>query len=151
MAIIKTDDECQQTELEIREQRQLYEECVEQFQENGRSAADIESTLAPNLCVIQQLEEAVAYYKRLKSGQIGQHANIGLFLIAARIAAGDSPEELAARLEMPVAAFKRLEYNEYYGEDMMMVNRVLEVLGVLVEGQVTGNKRELASAEWSTR
>jgi len=103
------------------------------LEELGLSAEEVERGMQPTVSFHAQLVEEVAWYERVKSGDvetIRRLTAIGRLLIALRIAMGFTQQELAERLGIDQSQVSRDERNEYHGITFERAQRILDALGV---------------------
>jgi ribosome-binding protein aMBF1 (putative translation factor) len=106
-------------------------------------ADQIELAMEPILSFHAQLKEEVEWYERVKRrdfGVIRQLTEVGLLLVALRIANGVSQSELAKRLGVDVSQVSRDERNDYHGISIDRAERVVQALGEELEISV-GRRR----------
>lgn len=89
----------------------------------------------------QELREQLAEYEALHSGRIdvlelGSLAELPEALIRARIAAGLTQKELAARLGLKEQQIQRYEATRYAGASLGRIQAVAEALGIRARGQI---------------
>lgn len=148
--MIRSDAHCENAERSVLKMRTALDQAREALRKEGHPEEEIKDMLDPSECMMNQMEEEIAYYRELKAGRTGEHNHIGQLLVAARLAAGDTQEDLATRLGISVDEMFDLEHNEYFGEPMMRINQVLEVLGITLTGRVNAPKKEQAT-EWQSQ
>lgn len=95
---------------------------------------------------IAEIEAELAEYELLKSGQINFSRTYALedlprVLVQARIAAGLSQTDLAARLDMKPQQIQRYEATNYMGASLARLVEVSRVLGVKASGTFEGPKQ----------
>lgn len=84
---------------------------------------------------LEELRAALREYKSLRSGKrrvlpLGSIEELSTTLIQARIAAGLTQEELAARLGLKPQQVQRYEATSYRSASLQRVNEVVRALGV---------------------
>ena len=95
--------------------------------------AEVERVMDPMRSFHQQLVEEVETYERLKRGEFGEFrslADLGQFLIAARIYRGLTQRELTDRLDMHESQVSRDERNEYHQVTLQRAARILDALKI---------------------
>lgn len=101
----------------------------------GLSPDQVDSAMQPLLSFKTRLAEEVEWYEHVRRRsfpEINGLTQIGLLLIALRIANGISQHELAERLGVSESIVSRDERNEYHGITIERAQRVLDALGALV-------------------
>lgn len=134
--MIKTEAEYRLTKQRIDEGRAAAIKQREQLMAQGLSAEQIERVMEPMLTFQLQYAEEVAWYERVKAGDLSPIRNlnhIGLTLIALRIARGMTQKALAERLGVSESVISRDERNDYHGISVERAQRILDAL----EGQAT--------------
>ena len=100
--------------------------------------------MSPLLAMCDQLQGELDWFEQARRGEIRpipSLANIGLSLIALRIARGLTQRQLAERLSINEAQVSKDERNEYHGISVERAQRVLNAL----DGDVTVSVRLQAS------
>ena len=97
----------------------------------GKRPEQIERRLQPLRLRLQELDELIELYIRLKQGDLSvlDGMELGVQLIALRIAAGITQRELARKLKVSAAQVARDEVNEYRTAGIERFQRVAQVLG----------------------
>lgn len=113
------------------------------------SPEEVQRGMAPMLSFHAQLADEVAWYERIRRGEIApvhRLTDIGRLLIALRIASGLSQRELAARLDVDESTVSRDERHDYYGITVERAQRIIDALQGQAEAWVrpSASQRELA-------
>lgn len=135
--VIRSDTELQEVRAKLMAQEARVVAYRSELEKDGLPAADIERALDPVRSFVLQLREAVEEYERVRNGglpTITSLEGLGPALIAARIAAGVSQRELAARLGVHESQISRDERNDYSGVTLDRASKVLDVMGVSFRG-----------------
>ena len=148
--MIRNEQEYQAALKRIEQDRAVAEQQRAALQALKLSDDEIETAMEPSHSFHAQLEEEVAWYERVKAGDIetvGSLRALGMLLIALRIAAGLSQRELAQRLGVSEAQVSRDERHEYYGIAPERAQRIVEALGgkISIHVERTEQERELAT------
>lgn len=134
------------TEAEYREAQRRIAEGVrslaaeqERMEKAGLKGVELERVLMPQRSFVAQIEEEVAFYERLRRGEIDEIENLhglGVTLIALRIARGLTQRQLAEKLGVHESQVSRDERNEYHGVTVERAARILDTLGVRMKSLV---------------
>lgn len=116
----------------------------------GFSPDEITRVLAPARGFQLKLDEEIAGYQCLKRGDLGPYRDIedvGMLLIAARIAAGLTGRELAKRLGCHESQVSRDERNDYHGITADRVRQVADAIGLEIHlhGRLLGRPGPVAA------
>jgi DNA-directed RNA polymerase specialized sigma subunit len=129
--MIRNDKEYRETLARLEEDRAFAEQQCAALTELGLEREEIERAMQPVLSFQAQLEEEVAWYERVRRGDvepITRLTDIGRLLIALRISKGLSQAELAKRLGVAEQQVSRDERNEYHGIALDRAQRILDAL-----------------------
>jgi hypothetical protein len=110
----------------------------------GLRPEELARAMAPLLSFQAQLQEEVAWYERVRRGDVGAISNlteIGRLLIALRIANGLTQRELADKLGVTEAQVSRDERNEYHGIGVDRAQRIIDALGERITAGVEDRPR----------
>lgn len=132
--MIKTEQAYKQAVEKLKQDKEFIKEQTEKFEEMGLEPEHIELAIQPYISFHEQLKEEVDYYERIKRGDFEPVINlktIGKTLIAYRIYAGLSQQDLAERLNVSPSQVSRDERNEYYGATIERIQNVMEAMGML--------------------
>lgn len=124
VAYKKSIEKLQEDKLFIQSQKKTLEDM-------GLTKEQVERSLQPSITFHEQLKEEVAYYERIRRGDfepIINLYNLGKSLIAYRIYAGLSQQELAHRLGVSPSQVSRDERNEYYGATLERIQEVMKAM-----------------------
>jgi DNA-binding Xre family transcriptional regulator len=147
MAVIKTQSEYEQTLETLQQWRASGERLRASVEAAGIPPHHVELAMAPHLTMQDQMEGDVAWYERAKRGEIlplPSIRQIGLSLIALRIAKGLTQRQLAKRLGVNEAQVSKDERNEYHGISVDRVQRIIDALGGSVTVSVSPDRPEEA-------
>lgn len=131
--MIRTDREYQESLKRLEEGRRAIKAQRAELEGMGFGPEEVKRGLDPMRTFCIQIEEDVEYYERLKQGDIGEVAklhNIGMKLIALRIALGVTQRELASRMGVHESQVSRDERDEYHGITMYRASRIFDALGM---------------------
>lgn len=104
-----------------------------------RNEPENKAAMQPAPAFQEQLVEEVAWYKRIKSGDVSPVyplTELGRLLIALGIAAGLTQRELAERLSVSESQISRDERREYYGISPERAQRIAGVLNARIVASV---------------
>ena len=104
----------------------------------GHTRKEVKELLDPMLCQYEDVQADIDQYDRWKSGDLTDFEaadldQLGIFLIAARIAKGVTQRELAETLGVNESTVSRDERNDYHG---ITIQRAVKVLAALDVGVV---------------
>jgi DNA-binding XRE family transcriptional regulator len=136
MARIKTQREYDETCERVTAMRGASERHRATLEGAGFPPEHVELGLAPLLTLLDQLEGDASWYEAARRGEIRpllDLRNIGLGLIALRLAKGLTQRQLAERLGVNEAQVSNDEKNEYAGISVERAQRIIDAL----EGSVT--------------
>jgi DNA-binding XRE family transcriptional regulator len=136
MSVIKTQREYEQTQKILEQWRTSGEKLRASIEAAGLSPEHVELAMQPHLTMRDQFEGQLDWYDRARCGQIWplpSLTDIGLSLIALRIARGLTQRQLAERLGVNEAQVSKDEKNEYHGISVERAQRIIDAL----EGSVT--------------
>ncbi len=127
----------------------------EQLRALNFSEQDIEEAMQPLLCFHAQLVDEVRWYQRIVARDFSSLEDLdalGRLLIAIRLADEISQEELARRLDVPVAQVVQDERDEYYGFTLQELDPIIRALNARISTRVelepeVGPGRALAYAD----
>lgn len=148
--MIRSEQEYQTALRRIEEDQQFAEAQREALRQRGYSPEEVDRAMEPLLAFNAQLEDEVAWYRRVRQGDFGilhQLTSLGRLLVAIRIARGLSQRELAQRLGVAESQVSRDERNEYYGVTLKRAQSILDALGVQTETRIIANPPAEALAE----
>jgi ribosome-binding protein aMBF1 (putative translation factor) len=131
--MIRTDAEYQNSQKRAEQTRQLLQDQERKLAAEGLRPAQIKRALDPSRVLLEQIQDEVESYERLKKGRFDELRNLhgmGQMLIGVRIAIGLSQRELAEKLGVHESQVSRDERNEYYGITIERAARILDALGV---------------------
>jgi hypothetical protein len=138
--VIRSDSELEETRAKLREQQTRVADYQRELEKDGLPAVDVEQALQPIRSFVQQLREHIKEYERIRQGElpvITSLIDLGPALVAARIAAGVTQRELAARLGVHESQVSRDEKNGYHGATIDRAAKVLASIGVAFRGSFT--------------
>lgn len=134
MGMIKSDREYTVTKKKIKELSLAIRQLHQEMKEKQISSHLAQAAVAAQESFLLQLQEEVAEYDNLRTGRIPDYfwnvQNLGLLLIALRIARGYTQTELAQKLGVAPSQVCRDERNDYYGVSLPSVRKIMEALGV---------------------
>ena len=149
--MIRTEAEYREAQRRIAEGTQALAKERMRLEQETSSAEEVERVLMPQRSFLMDIEEEVAFYERLRRGEIDELENLhglGIMLIALRIARGLTQRQLAERLGVHESQVSRDERNEYHGATVERATRILDTLGVRMRSLVeTPIELEPAAAE----
>lgn len=137
--MIRTEREYEAALHQMEEDRGLAQAQHTALEAEGLSPDEVQRGMAPMLSFHAQLAAEVAWYERIRRGEIApvhRLTDIGRLLIALRIASGLSQRELAARLGVDESMVSRDERHDYYGITVERAQRVIDALQGEAEAQV---------------
>ena len=152
--MIKTETEYRLTKERIEQSKAAALRQREQLMAQGMTAEQIERVMEPMLTFQMQFVEEVQAYERIKNGDLSPIHNlnqIGLMLVALRIARGMTQKALAERLGVSESLVSRDEGNDYHGVSVERAQRILDalegqtILIVTPPAKATPTARELAA------
>lgn len=135
--MIRSDTELEDTRAKLREQESRVGEYSRELEKDGLANADIERALDPVRTFADQLRDQIRAYECIRRGElpsIDSLDGLGRALVAARIAAGVTQRELAARLGVHESQVSRDEKNDYQGVTVERASKVLVAIGVSFKG-----------------
>ena len=138
--MIKTPREYGETHKRLAEARDFVAAQRAALEQSGLTPKQIALAMSPLLAMQDQLQGELDWYEQARRGEIRpvpSLANIGLSLIALRIARGLTQRQLAERLGINEAQVSKDERNEYHGISVERAQRVLDAL----DGEVTVSMR----------
>jgi ribosome-binding protein aMBF1 (putative translation factor) len=143
--MLRTIKEYEEAKRRITEQEAILAEQKARLRTSAKTDENIELIMEPLVTFMEQLNDEVEQYDKIRSGEpieINDLENMGLALIAARIAAGMSQSELAKKIGVHVSQVSRDEKNEYHGVTIERAARVLRAIGAKMHGTMltTGAK-----------
>ena len=127
--MIRTDREFTLTQQRLAESDRSIEQQRHVLTAKGYSPEEVAHGLEAMVTMRTQLEEELAWYKRVQQGDIDVVeglTHLGHLLIAARIASGLTQRALAERLGVDESQVSRDERNDYHGISIERAQRVLE-------------------------
>lgn len=146
--MIRTDKEYSAMKKRLLQDEKLIQAQKEELKKMGLTEEQIQRVVEPVISFYQQLKEEVAYYERIKKGELDAIENLsglGRILIGARIALGISQSDLANRLGVSDAQISKDERNEYHGITIEKAQRILEALDIKLISKVESLPKKLAS------
>lgn len=153
--MIKTERQYQQACLICREGQEKLQEQIEGMKDRGYEDDEIQCLTACTARMLEESQQAIALYRRLKAKDPGALAELPLNrqLIGLRILMGLSQSQLAARLGVPRSEVAREEKDEYPDLTLQRYGQVLEALGLrMVPAYVEGDWQAAADLrEWLAR
>lgn len=102
----------------------------------GLSSEEIETVIGPMMSMYEQSQFDLACFDRIKGGDLSDFRDLrslGMLLIAARIAKGQSKRDFAREVGVHESQVSRDERNEYQGISVERAAQLLDALGVKVE------------------
>ena len=139
--MIRNDLEYQEMLRRLEGGQKTLREYQAKLEAEGLSPDHVASAIAPSKAFVLEVREEVAHYQRIKRGDLDPLVNLhglGQALIAARVAAGVTQRNLAARLEVHESQVSRDERNEYFGVTVERASRILDALGVTLTSAFVG-------------
>jgi DNA-binding XRE family transcriptional regulator len=136
MTCIATEDEYERTRQTLEEWRASGERLRASLEAAGLTPEHVELAMSGHLTMQDQMEGEINWYDRARRGEIlplPNLRNIGLNLIALRLARGLTQRQLAERLGVNEAQVSKDEKNEYHGISVERAQRIIDAL----EGSVT--------------
>jgi hypothetical protein len=127
--MIRTERELAITQRRLAESDQAIEQQRQSLAAGGLSPEEIDRALEPMRAMRAQFDEEIAWYTRVRQGDIDAIeglAGLGQLLIAARIASGLTQRALAERLGVDESQVSRDERNEYHGVTIERAQRILD-------------------------
>jgi ribosome-binding protein aMBF1 (putative translation factor) len=137
--MIRTDYEYQCSAKSVAGAEERFQAEAARYAAKGYTPEEIERLQEPSRFFTGQIQDEVASYERLKSGdfnELNNYATIGQILSAARIACGLSQRELAGKMGVHETQVSRDERNEYHGITVDRANRILEAMGLALTVRV---------------
>jgi transcriptional regulator with XRE-family HTH domain len=134
--MIRSDAEYRDAVARSRKSAERLIEYREELQCQGLSDDEVEMSAGLMVSFLDDLNEEIGLYERIKEGDLSTFRTlreVGLLLIAARLARGLSQRELADRLEVHESQVSRDEKNEYQGISLERAAQILEVLSIDVQ------------------
>jgi predicted transcriptional regulator len=131
--VIRSEIELEETRLRLRGQEARLTSYRTELEHDGLPTADIERALEPVLSFAQQLRDSIDEFEHVRHGTlpaITSLENLGLAIVAARVAAGVTQRELAMRLGVHESQVSRDEKNNYHGVTLERASKVLAAIGV---------------------
>jgi DNA-directed RNA polymerase specialized sigma subunit len=149
--MIRNEQEYRAALQRIQEDRAFAAQQRAALEAQGLTPEQVERAMQPALAFHAQLAEEVAWYERVRNGDISpihRLTDLGRLLIALRIASGITQRELAERLGTDESQVSRDERNEYYGVSLSRAQRIVDALGArIVAGvDVPADRRKLVSS-----
>lgn len=144
--MIRTEREYEEAVRRLQETRDFAEKQRATLERSGLSPGHVDLAMSPMLAMLDQMEGEVGWYERARKGQIRpvpKLTDIGLTLIALRLARGLTQRQLAERLGINEAQVSKDERNEYHGISVERAQRILDAL----DGSVSVAVRPRASEE----
>jgi len=133
--MIRSEAEYQEALRRLKQDQQVAVQQKDALVKANLSAEEADRAMQPLLSFHAQLAEEVEWYenaRRRSFPEINTLTQIGMLLIALRIADGISQHELAERLGVSESIVSRDERNEYHGITIERAQRILDALGALV-------------------
>lgn len=112
------------------------------------SAEEVERALEPTRSFLEQIQEEMVSYERLKRGEFRELHNfsgLGELLIGLRIFRGLSQKDLADKLGCHESQISRDERNEYHNITLARAHRLLEIFSVELKSHVEVREEEFVS------
>ena len=137
--MIRNDNEYKAALKTLDEQRQQLEQYRAKLDAERMAADDIDEVMEAMLSSHEDLEDEAKRYEGYQAGDLGSLAtlrsldDLGIALIALRIAAGLTQRELASRLKVNESSVSRDERNEYHGVTFQRASRILHALQAEME------------------
>jgi DNA-binding XRE family transcriptional regulator len=134
--MIRSEAEYQEALRRAKHDRELAHQQREALVQEGMSPEEMERAMQPLLSFQAQLLDEVAWYERVRRGDIPsirRLTQLGRQLIALRIASGMTQRDLAEALGVSEPAVSRDERNEYHGITLERAQRILDVIHVSLE------------------
>lgn len=150
MAVIKTQREYEQARQTLEQWRVSGETLRTSIKAAGLSPEQVEQAMAPHLAMQDQIEGELRWFERARGGEIRPVArltDVGLSLIALRIARGLTQRQLAERLGVNEAQISKDERNAYHGISVERAQRIVDALGGTVSLAVTAQEEGSEPAE----
>jgi DNA-binding Xre family transcriptional regulator len=134
--MIRTEREYEEARRRLQETRGFAEQQRASLESAGLSLEHVDLAMSPTDALLDQTKGEIAWYERARRGEIHpvpKLTDIGLTLIALRLAKGLTQRQLAERLGINEAQVSKDERNEYHGISVERAQRILDAL----EGSVT--------------
>jgi hypothetical protein len=134
--MIRTEREYEEASRRLQEARDFAERQRASLEGTGLSPEHVDLAMSPLLAFQEQIQGEMAWYERARQGEIRpvpKLTDIGLALIALRLARGLAQRQLAERLGVNEAQISKDERNEYHGISVERAQRILDAL----DGSVT--------------
>jgi DNA-binding XRE family transcriptional regulator len=134
--MIETQREYEQAQQTLGQWRASGEKLRASVEAAGFSPEHVELAMQPHLTMQDQMEGELDWYDRARRGDIIPLPNlrqIGLSLVALRIAKGLTQRQLAERLGVNEAQVSKDERNDYHGISVERAQRVIDAM----DGSVT--------------
>src|SRR6266542_2561813 len=134
--MIRTEREYEEARRCLQETRDFAEKQRVSLESAGLSPEYVDLAMSPTMALLDQMQGEIAWYERARRGEIRsvpRLTDIGLTLIALRLAKGLTQRQLAERLGINEAQVSRDERNEYHGISVERAQRILDAL----DGSVT--------------
>lgn len=131
--MICTSDEYQRTLEALKEHAEHIERQRQFFEREGLPLDQVERLLQPTRSFAAGLREDAEAFERLQRGELGplhNLADVGRWLVGARVARGLSRQALADLLGSSEQEVERDERNDYRRITVERAQRILDVLGV---------------------
>jgi ribosome-binding protein aMBF1 (putative translation factor) len=146
--VIRSDADLDETREKLRKQEARLASYRCELEKDGLPAEDVERALEPVRAFAEQLRQAIEEFERVRRGYLPPLASLDALapaLVAARVAAGVTQRELAARIGVHESQVSRDERNDYHGVTLERASKILDVIGVKFHGTLSLAKRE---SEW---
>lgn len=150
MSICHTAQQYAETQKRLAEAQAFSKAQRAALEQSGRSAKHVALAMSPLLAMRDQLQGELDWFEQARRGEIRpvpSLSNIGVSLIALRIARGLTQRQLAERLGINEAQVSKDERNEYHGISVERAQRVLDAL----DGEVTVSVQLQVSADTGFR
>jgi DNA-binding XRE family transcriptional regulator len=139
--MIRTDAEHQEAREQVRNNAEHLRRHEEELLAAGLTPAQAQAATAIVRGFQEQLEQEVAAYERMRSGQFGVLCNLegmGQLLVGLRIYTGMTQRELAAKLGVHESQVSRWEKSEYHGVSIERAQAIIEAVGIDVYASAVG-------------
>ncbi len=137
--MIRTEYEYKEAIRRIKQNREAMEKQETGLLSSGLRNDQVNAAMEPLLCFHEQLNEEVRWYDNVRRHNftaVSRLTDVGLLLIAARIAGGINQRELANRLNVSEASVSRDEKNEYHGITLERAQKIFDALHCTVTTKI---------------
>lgn len=148
--MIRSDAELDDTRAKAQEQESRLASYRQELERDGLPAEDVERALEPIRTFALRLHESIEEYERIRRGELPLILSLdalGAALVAARVAAGVTQRELAARLGVHESQVSRDEKNDYQGVTIERASKVLATIGLRFHGTLSLDRSDATKGQ----